>query len=181
MSARVAIFGLVIFVTLLLQAVVAPIIAVAGWPPDLVLAVVVAVAVIEGPATGARVGFVAGLGADLLSSGSHLVGLVALVLLLVGEGVGRVRPYLGGTQQAAALVLGAAAGIVAFGLFGGISLLLDIRRFSGGFIIGALVANTLWGAVVTPIVTLPIRAITHRFSTGEPAGGTGPVVPGRGW
>lgn len=181
MTARIAVFGLIAFVTLLLQAVVAPIIAVAGWPPDLVLAVVVAVAVVEGPATGARFGFVAGMGVDLLSGGAHLVGLTALVLLLVGEGVGRVRPYLGGTQQAAALVLGAAAGIVAFGLFGGMSLLLDIRRFSAGFIIEGLVANALWAAVATPVVTLPVRAIARRFSQGEPSGGSGPIVARRGW
>ena len=181
MSGRIAAFGLIAFVTLLLQAVVAPIIAVAGWPPDLVLAVVVAVAVVEGPATGARFGFVAGLGSDLLQGGSHLVGLIALVLLLVGEGVGRMRPFLGGTQQAAALVLGAAAGVVAFGLFGGLSLLLDIRRLTGGFIVGGLVANALWAALTTPVLTLPIRAITRRFSAGEPSSGAGPIVPGRGW
>lgn len=181
MSARIAVFGLIAFVTLLLQAVVAPIIAVAGWPPDLVLAVVVAVAVVEGPATGARFGFVAGLGTDLLSSGSHLVGMVALVLLLVGEGVGRLRPYLGGTEQAAALVLGAAAGIVAFGLFGAISLVLDIRRLTGGFIIEGLVANALWATIATPVLTLPIRAVARRFSRREPTGGSGPIVAGRGW
>jgi rod shape-determining protein MreD len=179
-SPRIAVFGLIIFVTLLLQAVVAPIISVAGWPPDIVLATVVAVAVVEGAATGARYGFVAGLGADLLSGGPHLVGLIALVMLLVGEGVGRVRPYLGGTQQAASLALGAAAGVVAFGLFGAMSLLLDIGRFTLPFLLEGALANALWAAIAAPVMTVPIRAVARRFSRGEPPG-TGPLVAGRGW
>ncbi|MBA2528472.1 MAG: rod shape-determining protein MreD, partial [Euzebyales bacterium] len=53
--------GTVLLTALLLQTVVLPAVAVAGWRPDLVGLTVVAFALADGPDTGARYGFTAGL------------------------------------------------------------------------------------------------------------------------
>jgi rod shape-determining protein MreD len=179
-SARAFVLGVVLFTALLLQTVVSPMIMIGGWGPDLVLATVVAFALVDGPETGARYGFAAGLGADLLSGGVHLVGLMALVFLLVGELVGRLRPYLSGTEQITAVALGAIAGVLAFGLFGGMSVLLDIRSMTLPFVVQGIVAGAAWTAITTPLMIFPVRALSRRFAGPEaPAAGTS--AAGRAW
>ena len=180
MSARIAAIGVVLLTALLLQVVVAPMIAIGGWRPDIILAAVVAFALVDGAETGARFGFAAGLGADLLSGGPHLVGLTALVFLLVGAAAGGLRPYLSGTEQMAAFALGALAGATAFVLFSGMSMLLDIRPFVVAFVLEGTLASTVWAAVLTPLATFPVRAVSRRFTGGETPV-TGPGAPGRGW
>ena len=167
MSARVAALAVVLFTALLLQAVVAPGLDVAGWRPDVVLLTVVALALVDGHATGARYGFAAGLCADLLSGGSQLVGLSALVFLLVGDGIGRLRPYLSGTGHVGEAALGALAGAVAFGLFGGLSLLLDMGTFTPLLLLEGLVATALWTGLLTPMVRAVLRPVAHRFPVAD--------------
>ena len=182
MSARVAALGVVLFTALLLQAVVAPALDIAGWPPGIVLLTVVALALSDGHATGARYGFAAGLSADLLSGGSQLVGLSALVFLLVGDGIGRLRPYLSGTGRVGEAALGALAGAVAFGLFGGLSLLLDMGTFTPLLLLEGLVATALWTGLLTPPVTAVLRPIARRFPVAEvPAAAATPGSAARTW
>lgn len=172
--------GVVLLLALLVQTVVAPLFSVGGWPPDVVLATVVAFALVDGSETGARFGFVAGLGSDLLSGSNHLVGLMALVFLVVGDAVGRLRPYVSGSERGAGLVLGALGGAVSFGLFTGMSLLLDIRGFGIGFVLQGMAATALWSGILAPLLTLPARAVSRRFTrTDTPV--TGPPAAGRGW
>ena len=182
MSARVAALGLVLFTALLFQAVVAPAFGVAGWRPDLVLLTVVAFAIADGHATGARYGFVAGLCADLLSGGNQLVGLSALVFLLVGDGIGRLRPYLSGTGRVGEAALGALAGGVAFGLFGGLSLLLDMGTFTPLLLLEGLVATALWTGLLTPVVTAVLRPLARRFPVADvPTAAATPGSAARTW
>ncbi len=61
-----------------------------GGVPDLVLVLVAALAVAEGPLTGLIVGFAAGLCLDLAPPGSALVGQYALVFCVTGWAVGRL-------------------------------------------------------------------------------------------
>lgn len=65
-----------------LQAGLAPYMAIAHVVPNFLLLVVVTLALVEGPSAGAAVGFVAGLIFDLLGSGP--VGPMVLVLVLTG-------------------------------------------------------------------------------------------------
>jgi rod shape-determining protein MreD len=182
MTARAGALGVVLFTALLLQAVVAPAFDVGGWRPDLVLLTVVAFAIADGHATGARYGFAAGLCADLLSGGSQLVGLTALVFLLVGDGIGRLRPYLSGTGRIGEAALGALAGAVAFGLFGGLSLLLDIGTFTPLLLLEGLIATALWTALLTPVVTAVLRPIARRFPVAEvPTNAATPGSAARTW
>ena len=66
----------------LLQAGLAPYLAIGGVVPNFLLVVVVTLALVEGPAAGASAGFAAGLIFDLLGSGP--VGPMALVLTVTG-------------------------------------------------------------------------------------------------
>jgi rod shape-determining protein MreD len=176
MTARTAALGVTLFTALLLQAVVAPGLDVFGWPPDFVLLTVVAFAIADGNATGARYGFAAGLCADLLSGGSHLVGLSALVFLLVGDGIGRLRPYLSGTGRVGEIALGALGGAVSFGLFGGLSLLLDMGTLTPLLLVQGLIATTLWTGLLTPVFCAVLRPLTRRFPVAD--GATAAATPG---
>ena len=85
-------FASVLIAALLLATVLGPAIAIGGWRPDVVTLTVVAFAIAEGPGTGTRYGFAAGLARDLLSGSAVVLGTSALVLLVVGTLVGHLRP-----------------------------------------------------------------------------------------
>ena len=172
MMARTAMFFAVIVAALLLQTVVAPAFTVGGWRPDVLLLTVVAFAVADGAETGARYGFAAGLGSDLLSGPGQLVGVGALGLLLVGYGLGGLRPYLPGTARAGEAAFGAIAGAAAFGLVSGLSLLLDVRQLTLVGLLEGLVAMAAWTAVLAPLVCRPLAALSRRFSGADVAAGT---------
>jgi rod shape-determining protein MreD len=91
-----------------------------GFPPDLVLVVVVALALASGPLEGAVIGFAAGLAVDIAPPASGLVGQSALVFCLVGFGCGKLRPALERSAwlPVAGVALGAAAGEVLYALVG---------------------------------------------------------------
>lgn len=167
MGLRIVVMGTVLLVAMLVQMVVAPGLSVAGWRADLVLVTVVAFALADGPATGARYGFIAGLATDLLSGGSHLLGLSALVYLLVGDGIGRLRPYLLGTARAGELALGAIAGAVAFGIYGGLSALLEVRQLGVSTLVQGVAATAVWTGLLAPLLSAPLASLSRRFSPAE--------------
>lgn len=169
MIARIGMFAVVLTLTLLLQTVVAPAFSVGGWRPDLLLVTVVGFALADGAQTGARYGFAAGLGADLLSGPGQLVGITALVLLLVGYILGGLRPYLPGTARAGESVLGAVAGAVTFAMTGGMALLLDVRQFTIATIIQGLVATAVWTAILAPLLCRPLARLSYRYSGADGA------------
>lgn len=121
-----------------------------GTVPDLVLVVVIALGLTQGPATGMLAGFVAGLALDLAPPASHLIGASALIFCLLGYGCGRLAGGQGRSTAwrfavaalAAALgeTLQAAAGII--GDFG--VTLPEVRQ--------VLPAAVLYDALLTPVV-----------------------------
>ena len=176
MTGRFAALGVVLLTALLLQSVVADAFSIAGWRPDLVLVTVVAFAMADGPGTGARYGFVAGLAADLLSDTAQLVGITALIFLLVGDGIGRMRAYMVGTGRVGELAMGAVAGAVAFSLVGLLSLLLDLGQFTPVLILQGVIATTVWTALLTPLLSSPLRRMSRRHPVGDAAVAAG-VAP----
>lgn len=169
MASRIAMLGVVLLVTMLVQMVVTPALSVAGWRADVVLLTVVAFSLADGPETGARYGFVAGLTTDLLSGGNHLVGISALIYLLIGDGVGRLRPYLSGTARAGEVAMGAIAGAVAYAVYSGLALLLDVRQLGATTLIQGLVATAAWTGLLAPLLCPPLAWLSRRFSTTDPA------------
>lgn len=84
--------GGAILIAAVLQASLAPHIAVFGVVPNLLFLVLVTVALMEGPGSGALVGFAAGFAYDLLGTGP--IGPAALVLTLVGYVAGMLHDNL---------------------------------------------------------------------------------------
>jgi rod shape-determining protein MreD len=177
MTPRLVLLFTVLLTALLFQAVIAPAMEIGGWRPDFVLVTVVAFALIDGPGTGARYGFFAGLSADLLSGGSQLVGLTALVFLLVGDLLGRLRPYLSGTGHVGEAALGGAAGAVSFAAFGGLSLLLDLGHLTALLLLQGVISTAVWTALLTPLVARPLGAVARRYPAAD---GSTPAAAGSG-
>src|SRR5207247_3879592 len=63
-----------------------------GVRPDLMYLITIVMAMLEGPASGATTGFVAGMAQDFLSTSPK--GISALTLTLVGYVVGQLRQYI---------------------------------------------------------------------------------------
>lgn len=163
MIARVTMMAIVLLTALLLATVVLPAVTFGVWRPDLVVLTVVAFAVADGPGTGARYGFVAGLAVDLLSTGTHLVGTAALVLLLVGYLSGTVRPYLSATGLVGQIALAGVATtltVLAFGLLGQ---LLEVAAITPLAAVGSALATGIYSALLAPLVLPPVAALSRRL------------------
>ncbi|HUH07032.1 MAG TPA: rod shape-determining protein MreD [Egibacteraceae bacterium] len=164
MIARVAMMAAVALTALLITTVMLPAFAIADWAPDLVALTVIAFAMSDGPETGARYGFAAGLLADLVSGGSLLLGQSALVLALVGYVVGLARPYLAGeTMVSRAAAAGAAAAIVIAG-HGLLGLLLEVGTVTFADLLKGMLIVGLYSAAVVPLVLRPVASLTSRFA-----------------
>ena len=163
MTVRVVVMGAVLLTALLLATVVLPAFAIGGVRPDLVTLTVVGFALADGPDTGLRYGFSAGLATDLLP-GSGLVGVSALVLLLIGYLVGLSRPYLTVAPTVGMIVMGGLASALAVAGAGTLSLLFDLSQTTGASVLRAALGTGLYSAVVAPLVCHPLRILSERFS-----------------
>jgi len=181
MIARVAMMGAVLVTALLLTTVVAPAFAIAGVRPDLVLLSVVAFALIDGPGTGARYGFSAGLASDLVSGPSQLIGLGAFVLLTTGYLVGLGRRYLAGSPVAGRLASVAAATVLGVLGYGVSALLLDLSTTPVGAMTRGAIGLALYHVILAPLVFRPVSSLSRRFPGILPGpGGLGPSRGGTG-
>jgi rod shape-determining protein MreD len=95
-----------------------------GGVPDLVLVLVAALAMSDGPARGMVLGFAAGLCLDLAPPGSEVLGQYTLVFCLVGWAAGRLGWALAGSPLRSLLAV-AVAVAAGEGLVAGIGLALD--------------------------------------------------------
>lgn len=177
MGARLVVMAAVLLTALLVQTVLLPSVAFAGWRPDLVALTVIGFGLAGGPETGARYGFTAGLAADLLSSGTHVVGVSALVLLTVGWVVGALRPYLSGTEWVGTLMTAVAAGAGGFAAYGLLALLLDLGQFTVASLVQGTLATAGWNLLLGWPVCHGIARLSARLrvpdSTVSGAGGGG--------
>lgn len=167
MIARTLALVLLIITAAAVQTAVLPLVAIAGFRPDLLLLLTVSFAFHDGPEAGVRIGFAAGLVTDLLLETSAL-GVAALTFALVGYLVGIARPYMATNSLTAPLLLafaGSTVGALVLGLLSGFlgdaaadpPLIMTVALFVG-------VVHTL----LIPFVLRLTRAISSRF----PAEGT---------
>jgi len=128
--------------------------------PQLVLAVLAVLALVEGPLVGAVGGFSVGLLSDLLSD--HAVGRDALVLTLVGYVTGLVRdegdrsalvPLAAVAASTAAALLLAAAASAVFG---------EARAGARG-LLTATAGAVLYNVLLTPFLFPALRALLTRL------------------
>lgn len=159
---RLLLGAVTVVTALVLQTTVVARLPLPGDPPDLVLLVVVALALAEGPLSGVVTGFVAGACADLLAD--HQVGRLALAYLLAGwlAGLGEGersawRPFVSaGAGAAVALLVYAAEG-----------LLLGDARVTGDALLGALASSVPYAVVLVPFV-VPLVAVLCRRVDPDP-------------
>jgi rod shape-determining protein MreD len=121
----------------ILQAAVAPYLAIFHVVPNIVFLVVVTLALVEGPVSGCASGFVGGLLFDLLGSG--VVGPYALVLTVIG--------YVAGLMQANMFAEG---WLLPVSVVAVASLATEL---SYGIILAIMGAGEFWAALLT--VMLP--------------------------
>jgi rod shape-determining protein MreD len=150
---------LALFVATILQMSVIARLGLPGGRPDLVLMTLAAVALVEGPVTGALLGFVTGLLGDLMSA--HVVGQSALVLCLVGYLAGLVLDV---TRRSVAVPLVAVCGAVAGGTLGyfAIAALLGDAVVSPGQAIVRSLAAALYAVLITPFLFPVVQAGLRR-------------------
>jgi len=135
-----------------LQAGLAPYMAIGHVVPNFLLLVVVTLALVEGPAAGAGVGFAAGLMFDLLSSGP--VGPMTIVLIITGYLAGLMHENMfaeGWLLPLTVLAVASLSAEVAYGL------ILDLLGAGGPFwltfftkMLPGAVYNTVLGLLVYP-------------------------------
>ena len=163
MTSRLLVMAAVLVTVMLLTAVVAPALAIGGQRPDLVLLAVIAFALADGPGTGARFGFVAGLLADLLAATGQIVGIGTLLMLVTGYAVGALRPYLAGTGLSGeiAVTAGASAAVVLVrGLLG--ILVPEVAAASGLTLVRDALVLAVYHAALTPLVVRPLLRLARR-------------------
>ena len=162
MSARRGLLAAVLVVTaVVLQTTAVGRLPLPGSPPDLVLVVVLALALVAGPPSGTVVGFAAGLLADLQSD--HALGRLALAYTVVGHLVGAasdgptdrsgsaVRPFV-------AVGLGAAGALL---LYAGEGLLLGDPRVSLRATWTGLTSAVPYAVVLVPFVVPLVGALVR--------------------
>jgi rod shape-determining protein MreD len=148
-----------------------------GAVPDLVLLVVVALALSNGPLPGMLTGFAAGLALDIAPPSTHLIGVYALVFCLVGYFCGRVAADLESTVllPLAASAVGAAGGAA---LYAGLGILLGDPDVTGQAVRHMLPATVLYDVLLSPFVLYAV-ALASKLAGGlGRARAGGPVAAG---
>ena len=162
MIARTLLLGALLTVAAVLQTTLLPLLGLTGFRPDLLLLVVLAVALHDGPIAGVRVGASAGLLTDLLLLSSP-VGLVTLVMAVIGFMVGSIRPYLASDSITAPVLLTFAASTMGTFVVGLLALLLGDDRSTlallGQASLGVGFATTL----LAPVTIRPLRGLLDRY------------------
>lgn len=170
MIVRAGVIGLLLVTAALLQTAFVPLVVLGGFRPDLLLLVTVAFALHDGPATGVRVGFSAGLLMDLLLNESA-AGLSALVYVGVAYAVGVVRPYLAHESMTAPLLLAFLSGLVATGGYGLLSRLMGDQRFTFELVASASLFVAFFNTILAP----PVMGLVDRLDERFPLEGTAAV------
>ena len=172
-GSRLLLGAVTVLAALLLQTAVLAALPLPGATPELLVVLVVAFALAEGPLSGTVTGFVAGLSADLLSD--HALGRLALALAVVGYAAGQVHDD---TERSVllpfAVVAGASAATVL--LYAAEGVLLGDPRVGAVPVLRSLVSSVPYSVVLTPFVVPAVAALVRRV---DPARGALSGLPVR--
>ncbi|MGB8650872.1 MAG: rod shape-determining protein MreD, partial [Mycobacteriales bacterium] len=153
--------GAVTVVTaLLLQVTVVGRLPLPGAAPDLVLVVVIAFALAEGPMSGMVTGFFAGLLTDALSA--HEMGRLALAYALAGYVTGMLQDDTERStlQPFGAVALGALAALASFSVEG---ILLGDPRVTLQPVVRSALSSVPYDVVLTPFVVPLVAGLVRRL------------------
>jgi rod shape-determining protein MreD len=163
---RIVVVTLTLITAALLQTAWFPFLSLAGFRPDLLLLVVVGIGLHDGQLAGARVGFAAGLVADLLASQAQ-VGLGALVFSGIGFTVGLARPYLAPESFTAPLILAFLTGLFGTAGYGVLTLLLGDERVTLLLLVQASLLVALYNTLLAPVVLGVVERLSDQFPLGR--------------
>lgn len=161
MTVQRFLLGAVTVITaLLLQLTVIGRLPLPGVAPDLLLVLVVAFALAEGPLSGVVTGFVAGLLADAVSD--HQLGRLALAYVVVGYVTGLLQDDTDRStlHPFRAVALGAVAGLVAYV---GEGILLGDVRIGLHSVVRSAISSVPYDVVITPFVVPLVAALVRRL------------------
>jgi rod shape-determining protein MreD len=164
-AARVVVAGLLALVALVLQVAVFPHLAWEGVVPNLCLLVVVAAALVRGPAFAATLGFFAGLALDLAPPADHVAGRWALALVLVGYVAGLMRQE---TRSSATTVVAtvAASSFLGTSIYALSGVALGDGVVGSGDLSRVVLVALIWDVLLTPLVLPGVMRLLTRL---EPA------------
>ncbi len=165
-SARVLVAGGLVVMALVLQVAVFPHLAWEGIVPNVCLLVVVAAALVRGPAFAATLGFFAGLLLDLAPPADHVAGRWALALVVVGFVAGLMRQD---TRPTAGTIVAtvAASSFIGTSVYALTGLVLGDAVGGAGELVQVILVALLWDVLLTPFV---IPVVMRLFTRLEPAG-----------
>ena len=161
MSPQRLLIGLLIVVTgLLLQVAVLDRLPLPGAAPELLVVVVAAFALAEGPLAGVVTGFGAGLLTDAVSD--HQLGRSALALALAGYVTGLLEDD---TERSTLLPFGAVAlgAITSLVVFVSEGVLLGDSRVNAHAVLTAAVSSLPYAVVLTPFVVPVVAGLVRRL------------------
>ena len=163
---RTLVAAALVVVALVLQVAVFPHLAWEGIVPNFCLLVVVAAALVRGPAFAATLGFFAGLMLDLAPPADHVAGRWALALVVVGYVAGRMRQD---TRPSAITVVAtvAASSFVGTSVYALSGLVLGDSVAGAGDLARVILVALLWDVLLTPLVLPGVMRLLTRL---EPAG-----------
>jgi rod shape-determining protein MreD len=153
--------GALAVVAVVLQVAVFPHLAWEGIVPNFCLLVVVAAALVRGPAFAASLGFFAGLLLDLAPPADHVAGRWALALVVVGYVAGLMRQD---TRTPATTV--AASSFVGTSVYALSGMVLGDSVAGFGDVVRVILVALLWDVLLTPLVLPGVMRLLARL---EPA------------
>jgi rod shape-determining protein MreD len=164
-TARVVLVGVLALVALVLQVAVFPHLAWDGVVPNVCLLVVVAAALVRGPAFAATLGFFAGLALDLAPPADHVAGRWALALVVVGYLAGLMRQDTrsSATTVVATVAVSSFVGTSVYALSG---LVLGDAVAGSSDLFRVVLVALLWDVLLTPLVLPGVMRLLMRL---EPA------------
>ena len=156
---RLLLGAVTVLTALLVQTTVIARLPLPGSVPDLLLVLVLAYALVEGPLSGLVTGFLAGLCADLVAD--HQLGRLALAYAVVGYAVGLLEEDNERSVLVPFLAVGAgAAGALL--VFAGEGVLLGDVRVTFSAVLRGLLSSVPYDVVLTPFVVPLIGALVRR-------------------
>lgn len=156
---RALVLPLLVVLAVVLQVTVLARLPLPGAAPDLVLAVVVAVGLLEGTRTGMLTGFACGLLSDL--AGDAELGRLALVHVVVGYLAGLLQDDVGSWRLLPAGVTAVLAAVAVL-LYAAAGVVLSDPRITGGLLLRSLASTVPYSAVLATVVFPLVGALLRR-------------------
>lgn len=160
---RYIVMGVTIGLALVLKTSLLPSFAILQVRPDLIALVIVAFALTEGPDTGMRLGFAAGLVQDFLGGPATVVGTGALCGLIIGWAAGASRPFIAANVEFGSLAVAFAGAMVMSGGQAIVAGLLGANDLSLGTLLLLALGTGLYSVVVAPLVIWVTRLVLTPF------------------